>query len=84
MSKRTWDHQCVDVHASRVESARLLDDPHGGGDFVAIRLESRSHVQHWAKCHRILSVESDGLAIVYLDANDAADLRDQITDALDG
>ena len=84
MSKRTWDHQCVDVHASRVESARLLDDPHGGGDFVAIRLESRSHVQHWAKSNRILSVESRGAAIVYLDVEEAVALRDQITEALAG
>ena len=84
MSGRDAVSQFVDVHASRVESARLLDDSRGGGGFVAIRLEARSHVEHWAKYHRILSVESDGLAIVYLDANDAAALRDQITDALEG
>ena len=77
------DNQCVHVHASRVKSARLLNDSHGGGDFVAIRLEATSQVQHWAKYRRILSVESRGAAIVYLEPKDAAALRDQITKALE-
>ena len=83
MSKRYVDDQCVDVHASRLESVRLLDDSREEGDFVAIRLEARSHVQHWAKYHRLLSVESKGMAMVYLDAKDAAALMDRLTEALE-
>ena len=51
---------------------------------MAIRLEARSQVQHWAKSNRILSVESRGAAIVYLDVEEAVALRDQITEALEG
>ena len=81
MSGRDADDQCVDVNAFRVESARILEEQ---GDFVVIHLEAWTKVQHWEKYHRILSVESKGAVIVHLDAKDAAALRDQITDALEG
>ena len=85
MSKRNWA-QGVDVHASRVKSVRLLRDAPWLGNFLAVRLDARINVHRYQydHGHRLLSVESDGLAIVYLDANDAAALRDQITDALEG
>ena len=84
MSERSWD-QVVDVHAGQVHSVRLLRDAPWPGDFLAIRLDARikAHRYQYDHGHRLLSVESKGLAIVYLDARDAATLRDQITDTLE-
>ena len=81
------DNECVDVHASSVVAVHLLKGVGHVptvGDFVAIRLEAHSNVHHYDESNRILSVESKGTATVYLDAKEAAALRDRLTEAMEG